>query len=73
VDFELSAEQREIQAVARDFARAEIEPHAGAFDRNHGFPRELLTALGELGLLGVCVPEEYGGVGADFVSYILVL
>jgi alkylation response protein AidB-like acyl-CoA dehydrogenase len=73
VDFELTAEQREIQAVARDFARAEIEPHAAAWDRDHGFPRELLTALGELGLLGVCVPERYAGAGADFVAYILVL
>jgi len=73
VDFELTAEQREIQAVAHDFAMAEIEPNAAAWDRDHGFPRELLTALGELGLLGVCVPESYGGAGADFVSYILVL
>jgi len=73
VDFELTAEQREIQAVARDVARAEIEPHAAAWDRDHGFPRELLATLGGLGLLGVCVPEAYGGAGADFVSYILVL
>jgi alkylation response protein AidB-like acyl-CoA dehydrogenase len=73
VDFELTAEQREIQAVARDFARAEIEPHAAEWDRLHGFPRELLDSLGELGLLGVCVPEAYGGAGADFLSYILVL
>jgi len=73
VDFELTAEQREIQAVAHDFAMAEIEPNAAAWDRDHSFPRELLTALGELGLLGVCVPESYGGAGADFVSYILVL
>ncbi len=73
MDFELTAEQREIQAVARDFARAEIEPHAAAWDRAHGFPRELLAALGELGLLGVCVPEQHGGAGADFVAYILVL
>jgi alkylation response protein AidB-like acyl-CoA dehydrogenase len=73
VDFELTAEQREIQAVARDFARAEIEPHAAEWDRAHGFPRELLESLGKLGLLGVCVPEAYGGAGADFLSYILVL
>ena len=73
MDFELTAEQREIQAVAHDFAMAEIEPNAAAWDRDHSFPRELLTALGELGLLGVCVPESYGGAGADFVSYILVL
>jgi alkylation response protein AidB-like acyl-CoA dehydrogenase len=73
VNFELTAEQREIQSVARDFARAEIEPHAAEWDRAHGFPRQLLASLGELGLLGVCVPEEYGGAGADFISYVLVL
>ena len=73
VDFELTSEQREIQAVARDFAAAEIEPNAAEWDRAHGFPHELLDKLAELGLLGVCVPEEHGGAGADFVSYILVL
>ena len=73
MDFELTPEQREIQALAREFADAEIEPHAAEWDRAHGFPRELLAQLGELGLMGVCVPEEYGGAGADFVSYILVL
>jgi alkylation response protein AidB-like acyl-CoA dehydrogenase len=73
VDFELSDDQREIQALARDFAKEQIEPKAGEWDRAHAFPRDLLTRLGELGLLGVCVPEEYGGAGADFVSYILVL
>ena len=73
MDFELTPEQREIQAVAREFASAEIEPNAAAWDREHAFPRELLSQLGELGLMGVCVPEEYGGAGADFLSYILVL
>jgi alkylation response protein AidB-like acyl-CoA dehydrogenase len=73
VDFELTPEQREIQALARDFAKAEIEPHAADWDRAHGFPRELLGKLGELGLMGVCIPEEYAGAGADFLSYILVI
>jgi alkylation response protein AidB-like acyl-CoA dehydrogenase len=73
VDFELTADQREIQALTRDFARAEIEPYAGEWDRDHHFPRELYGRLAELGLMGVCVPEEYGGSGADFLSYILVL
>ncbi|HEX6763654.1 MAG TPA: acyl-CoA dehydrogenase family protein [Gaiellaceae bacterium] len=73
MDFELTDEQREIQALAREFARSEIEPHAAGFDRDHGFPRGLLAALAELGLLGVCIPESYGGAGADFVSYVLVL
>jgi alkylation response protein AidB-like acyl-CoA dehydrogenase len=73
MQFDLGEEHREIQALARDFARAEIEPHAAEWDRAHGFPRELLGKLGELGLLGVCVPEEWGGAGADFLSYVLVL
>jgi alkylation response protein AidB-like acyl-CoA dehydrogenase len=73
VDFELTAEQREIQSVARDLAAAEIEPYAAEWDRAHGFPRELLTKLAEPGLLGVCVPEAQEGAGADFLSYILVL
>ncbi|HZT91091.1 MAG TPA: acyl-CoA dehydrogenase family protein [Gaiellaceae bacterium] len=73
MDFELTDEQREIQRLAREFAEAEVAPHAAEWDRAHGFPRELLRRLGELGLLGVCVPEDLDGAGADFVSYILVL
>jgi alkylation response protein AidB-like acyl-CoA dehydrogenase len=73
MDFSLSDEQREIQALARDVARTEIEPNAGEWDRAHRFPRELFGKLAELGLMGVCVPEEYGGAGADFLSYVLVL
>jgi len=73
MNFDLTSEQREIQAVARDFVRDRIDPNASAWDRDHGFPRSLLGELAEPGLLGVCVPEEYGGAGADFVSYILVL
>ena len=73
MDFELTPEQREIQAVAREFAKAEIEPNAADWDREHRFPAEIFPKLAELGLMGVCVPEEYGGAGADFVSYILVL
>jgi len=73
VDFSLGDEHREIQALAREFAEAEIEPHAAEWDREHRFPRDLYPKLAELGLLGVCIPEELGGSGADFVSYILVL
>jgi alkylation response protein AidB-like acyl-CoA dehydrogenase len=73
VDFELTADQRDIQAVAREFGAAEIEPYAAQWDREHHFPKELFGKLAELGLMGVCVPEEYGGAGADFLSYILVL
>ena len=73
MDFELTADQREIQALTREFAAAEIEPHAAEWDREHRFPKELFGKLAELGLMGVCIPEEYGGAGADFLSYILVL
>ena len=73
MEFQLGDDQREIQSLARDFAQAEIEPNAAAWDRDHGFPRDLLGKLAALGLLGVCIPEEYGGAGADFLSYILVL
>src|SRR5690242_13853834 len=73
MDFELSADQREIQSLAREFAQAEIEPNAADWDRAHGFPRELFGKLAELGFMGVCIPEADGGAGADFVSYILVL
>ncbi len=73
MDFSLTDDQREIQALARDFAQAEIEPHAAAWDREQRFPDELVEKLGGLGLMGVCVPDELGGAGADFLSYILVL
>jgi butyryl-CoA dehydrogenase len=73
MEFSLSDDQREIQSLAREFAQAEIEPNAAAWDREHGFPPELIAKLADVGLLGVCIPEEYGGAGADFLSYILVL
>ena len=73
MEFALSAEQREIQALAREVADNEIAPHAAAWDREHRFPAEVLRRLGELGLMGVCVPERHGGAGADFLSYVLVL
>src|SRR6202008_1094767 len=73
MDFELTPEQKEIQALTRDFVAAEIEPHAADWDREHHFPRDVFAKLAELGLMGVCVPEEYGGAGADFLSYMLVI
>jgi len=73
MDFELTADQRGIQALTRELAEAEIVPNATSWDRDHRFPDELYPKLAELGLMGVCVPEEYGGAGADFLSYVLVL
>jgi butyryl-CoA dehydrogenase len=70
---ELSDEQREIRELARRFADERVAPQAAAWDRERRFPKEVLAELAELGLLGVCVPAELGGAGADFLSYALVL
>ena len=73
MDFELTPEQRDIRAVAREFAEAELGEKIGPYDERHEFPREIVAKLGPLGFLGVLVPEEYGGVGLDYVSYALVV
>ncbi|MFL5878214.1 MAG: acyl-CoA dehydrogenase family protein, partial [Solirubrobacteraceae bacterium] len=70
---ELTDEQREIRDLTRRFADEKIAPRAAEWDRSHTFPRELFAELGELGLMGVCVPAEQGGAGADFLAYVLVL
>src|SRR5690242_8257147 len=70
---QLTDEQREIRDLARRFADDEIAPRAAEWDREHRFPKEVFEHLGELGLMGVCVPEDVGGAGADFLSYVLVL
>jgi alkylation response protein AidB-like acyl-CoA dehydrogenase len=70
---ELTDEQREIRELARRFAAERIAPQAADWDRNKTFPQDVFKELGELGLMGVCVPEEHGGAGADFLAYMLVL
>ena len=73
MDYGLTPDQREIRALAREVADSEIAPHARSWDAERRFPVELFSRLGELGLMGVCVPEELGGAGADFLSYVIVL
>jgi alkylation response protein AidB-like acyl-CoA dehydrogenase len=73
VAFELSDDQRAIGDVAREVAEREIAPHVAAWDREHVFPRALYAKLTEAGLMGMLVPERYGGVGADYVSYALAI
>ncbi len=73
MDFDLSREQKLIQQTVRDFARSEIAPVAEDLDREHRFPYEIVAKLGELGLMGVPFPEEYGGGGADTLSYALAI
>ena len=69
----LSEEQRAVRDTARAFAGAEIAPQAAAWERDGGAPREIYRRMGEIGLMGVCVSPEYGGAGADFVSYVLAM
>ncbi|HET6895678.1 MAG TPA: acyl-CoA dehydrogenase family protein [Candidatus Baltobacteraceae bacterium] len=67
--FDLTEDQRQIGDLAAEIAQREIAPHITQWDREHAFPRELYTKLNAAGLMGLLVPEEYGGAGADYVSY----
>jgi short-chain 2-methylacyl-CoA dehydrogenase len=73
MDFDLTDEQAAIQRLARDFAEAEVKPVAEELDREKRFPYEIVAKLGELGLMGIPYPEEYGGGGADNLSYALAI
>jgi len=73
LDFGLSEEQQLLKRTVRDFAEAELLPHAPAWDEKQEFPREVFTKLGELGLMGVCWPAQYGGSGMSTLDYALVM
>ncbi len=73
VAFDLSDEQRAIGEVARDVALREIAPDIAAWDKGHVFPRALYAKLTAAGLMGMLVPEQFGGVAADYVSYALAI
>jgi len=70
---ELTEEQRMIREMAREFAEKEVKPIASAIDREGRFPHETIKRMGELGLMGITIPEQYGGSGADVVSYALAM
>ena len=70
---DLSEEQRQVRGLCRDFARTELAPNARRWDAEHRFPAEAVRKLGELGLMGVAVPHEWGGAGMDAVSYALAM
>ncbi len=70
---ELTQEQTMIRDMARDFATTEIAPNAEEWESAGTVPRDVLEKMGQLGLLGVVIPEEYGGAGSDFISYTLAL
>jgi alkylation response protein AidB-like acyl-CoA dehydrogenase len=73
MNLELTEEQRMAQDAVREYAQAEIAPIAREYDEAERFPHEQIKGLGELGLLGMIIPEEYGGAGFDTVSYALAL
>src|SRR5213083_3697262 len=66
-------EQQMIQAMAREFAETAIRPIAAEIDREGRFPHETVKRMGELGLMGIAIPEDWGGSGADTVAYVLAL
>jgi short/branched chain acyl-CoA dehydrogenase len=73
VDLDLSHEHELVRDTVREFAREKVAPVAEELDREHRFPYDLVAELGELGLMGMTIPEEYGGAGADTVSYAIAI
>ena len=71
--FDVTPEQRAIGDLAQQVALREIAPHIKLWDRERRFPRELYTKLAQTGLMGIVIPEVYGGVGADYLSYALAI
>lgn len=73
MDLQLTEEQQMTQRLAAEFAKNEVLPKAAEIDQQHRHPKELVARMGELGFLGIAIPEAYGGAGLDTVSYVLVL
>ncbi|HEX9939005.1 MAG TPA: acyl-CoA dehydrogenase family protein [Longimicrobium sp.] len=69
----MNPEQQQIRDLAREFAENDIRPHADGWDRESAFPREVIDKLGELGFLGMLIPEEWDGLGLDTLSYLVAL
>lgn len=72
MDLHFTEEQQMMRTMVRDFAKSEIEPFIPRMEAGE-FPREILTKMGELGLMGITVPEKYGGSDMDFISYIIAI
>jgi alkylation response protein AidB-like acyl-CoA dehydrogenase len=73
MDFTLSPEHQALRRLIREFAENEVAPIAAALDREHRVPHEIMRKLGEIGLLGVCFPQEYGGMGAGEIGYCILM
>ncbi len=73
MDFDLTDEQKMLEKTVRDFSEKEIKPTRAEFDENEEYPIEILRRLGEMGIMGMAVPPEYGGSGADVISYAIAI
>lgn len=73
MDFQLTEEQELIIKMAKEFAETEVQPKAKEVDKNHRFPQETIRRMGELGLMGIPISEEYEGSGSDYLTYIMVV
>jgi alkylation response protein AidB-like acyl-CoA dehydrogenase len=73
LDFELNDEQRLLRLTAREFAEHDIAPQIAEFDERQEFPHGIVKKLGEMGFLGITIPQEYGGAGLDYLSYALII
>src|ERR1051325_11680133 len=73
MDFRLTDEQKQVRDMVREFAESEIKPHVMEWDEAQSFPLETVKKLGELGMLGVIFPEEYGGAGMSYVDYVNII
>lgn len=73
VDLSLTADQVAFQQVARQFLEAEVVPHRQAWDRAESVDTDIIPKLGQLGFFGLTVPETYGGVGGDYITYCLAM
>jgi alkylation response protein AidB-like acyl-CoA dehydrogenase len=73
LDYDPTPEQELVRSTVREFAQERVAPVAAELDRESRFPYELVTELAELGLMGMTIPEEYGGAGADTVSYAIAV
>lgn len=73
MDFDLTQEQQMVKETAAAFAEKEVKPVANRMDREAAYPSDLVRRLGEMGFMGMFVPEELGGSGMDFVSYVIAM
>ncbi len=73
MNLQLTEEQEMMRRMVRDFAEKEVQPEVDRMEREERFPKELIKKMGGLGLMGIPIPEEYGGSGMDYTSYIIAI